>query len=46
MDIHKLTGNKKLPLKFNLIELRNNYINTKIFSKIKKNKRNSNKKNI
>ena len=46
MDIHKLTGNKKLPLKFNLIELRNNYINTKIFSKIKKNKRKNNKKNI
>ena len=36
MDIHKLAGNKKLPLKFNLIELRNNYIIQKYFQKLKK----------
>ena len=44
INIRKLTGVKKFPLKFNLTELTNNYINTKIFSRAKT--ANKNKKNI
>ena len=50
INIHKLNGAKNFPLKFNLTELTNNYINTKIFSKMKDSKRNksniNNKNNI
>ena len=45
INIPKLKGTKKLPLKFNLTELTNNYINTKIFSKIKNSKRNKSNQN-
>jgi hypothetical protein len=38
INIGKLTNTKKFPLKFNLTELTNNYLNTKIFSKIKDSK--------
>ena len=44
INIHKLNGIKKLPLKFNLTDLINNYINTKIFSRIKNSKINKNNK--
>ena len=42
INIQKLTQIKKFPLKFNLTELTNNYINTKIFSRIKNAKREKN----
>ena len=45
INIPKLNGTKKLPLKFNLTELTNNYINTKIFSRIKNSKRNKSNQN-
>jgi serine/threonine protein kinase len=45
INIGKLTNTKKFPLKFNLTELTNNYLNTKIFSKIKDSK-NKNINNI
>ena len=38
INISKLTNTKKFPLKFNLTELTNNYLNTKIFSKLKDSK--------
>ena len=38
INIGKLTNTKKFPLKFNLTELTNNYLNTKIFSNIKDSK--------
>ena len=41
--MQKLTQIKKFPIKFNLTELTNNYINTKIFSKIKNSKKSKNK---
>ena len=44
INIHKLNGIKNLPLKFNLTDLINNYINTKIFSRIKNSKINKNNK--
>ena len=46
INIGKLTNTKKFPLKFNLTELTNNYLNTKIFSKIKDSKNKNNKDNI
>ena len=46
INIHKLTQTKKLPIKFNLTEFTNNYINTKIFSKIKSSKKKKNSNNI
>ena len=44
INIHKLNGIKNLPLKFNLTDLINNYINKKIFSRIKNSKINKNNK--
>ena len=38
INISKLTNTKKFPLKFNLTELTNNYLNTKILSKLKDSK--------
>ena len=38
INIGKLTNTKKFPLKFNLTELTNNYLNSKIFSKVKDSK--------
>ena len=43
INMQKLTQIKKFPIKFNLTELTNNYINTKIFSKIKNSKKSKNK---
>ena len=42
ININKLTRIKKFPLKFNITELTNNYINTKLFSRIKSSKKNNN----
>ena len=42
ININKLTTIKKFPLKFNITELTNNYINTKLFSRIKSSKKNNN----
>ena len=45
INIPKLNGNKNLLLKFNFTELTSNYINTKIFSRIKNSKRNKSNQN-
>ena len=45
IDMHKLTGIKKFPIKFNLTELTNNYINTKIFTRLKSSRKNQNNNN-
>ena len=42
ININKLTTIKKFHLKFNITELTNNYINTKLFSRIKSSKKNNN----
>ena len=46
INISKLTNTKKFPLKFNLTELTNNYLNTKIFSKLKDSKKKNFNDNI